>query len=104
MFPDENRYKDEYKDYEKAELLPVDQIEVQLKRLVEAWSNIGQLIQKHIMPTVERLCKTLGSIFNEIVNTYPNKRVIYLAKHGKRRVRNKNIKRIIKWYEREAKK
>ena len=106
MFPDENRYKDEYKDYEKAELLPVATPEVQLKRLTATLINMGQLIQKQIMPIVERLCKSLCPLINElnkIVNSYPNKRVIYLATHGKRRVRKKNINRIKKWYEREAK-
>lgn len=95
----------DYKDYEKAELFPVAIPEAQLKRAAEAIKGMAQIIQNVLIPMVERLTKSLCPILNElnkIVNTYPNKRVIYLATHGKRRVRNKNIKRIIKWYEREG--
>lgn len=41
--------------------------------------------------------------FNLFFNSYPNKRVIHLAKHGKWRTRKKNINRITKDFEREAK-
>ena len=103
MFPDENRYKDEYKDYERAEILPVATPEEQIKRAKEAFSNLSKLIQNEIIPMVEYLCKNLAPILKRIVDMYPNKRVKYLATHGKHRVRKKNINRIKKWYEREAK-
>lgn len=37
-----------------------------------------------------------------IIDIYPNKRVIRLARYGKKRVRKKNLNRILKWFEREA--
>lgn len=43
---------------------------------------------------IERMCA-------EVIHTYPNKRVVWLAlHHKKKRVRNKNINRILKDYER----
>ena len=41
------------------------------------------------------LCKEVSRMMREC----PNKRIVHLARHGKNsRIRNKNIKRVIKWY------
>lgn len=49
------------------------------------------------------LRKAINDIHNHltvVINSYPNKRIVYLAlHHPKERVRKKNIKRILKWIE-----
>lgn len=104
MFPDENRYKYEYKNYDKAKIEPITPLNEQIERSVEAFYKLTQTIINELIPTVERLCNILWPMIKEISNQYPNKRVIYLATHGKHRVRKKNINRIAKWFEREARK
>lgn len=52
---------------------------------------------QRLMETLTPICKELS----EIIELYPNKRVVHLAKHArKERVRKKNINRILKWYAR----
>ena len=98
------KFIDEYKDYDKAQVVPPLPPEEQLARITVAFKKIAQMIQKEIIPVVERICANLVPVvkgLTEVVlNAYPNKRVVYLVFHGKRRVRKKNINRIRKWIER----
>lgn len=51
-----------------------------------------------IAPFIETLKKTYEKIYESILYTYPNRRVVWLALyHKKRRVRQKNRNRILKW-------
>lgn len=72
---------------------------------LEAAEKLGRAITaacEALTPTLERLSAALSSIlagldpYLKIYECYPNKRVLYLAEHGKRRTRKKNINRIIK--------
>ena len=98
------KFIDEYIDYDKAQLVPPLPPEQQLARITAAYNQLAQMIQKEIIPTVEKICSNIMPVVKRvsevILNTYPNKRVVYLVFHGKRRVRKKNINRIIKWIER----
>lgn len=102
------KFIDEYKDYDKAQLEPILPPEEQFARMATAFYMLGQKIQNAIIPTIEKLLGTLMPLVksvSEALKAYPNKRVVYLALHGKRRVvRRKNINRIKKWIEREGKK
>lgn len=76
---------------------------------VEAIQAFLAAIADAIRPAFETIVETLRAfieaaweIAKQIINLYPNKRVIYLATHGKRRTRKKNINRILKYFEREA--
>ena len=60
-----------------------------MERLVEDISKKIEPLIKTIME-VARICV-------EKILSYPNKRVLHLVKHGKPRVRKKNMRRIIKW-------
>lgn len=82
----------------------------------EALSNFAKIINETLAPFVDRLTEIIKGMaekltvfipqmtktLKEIINLYPNKRVLYLAYHGKRRTRKKNINRIKKYFERIA--
>ena len=77
-----------------------------LKKLIgpaiEAVAEIVGRLVKMISDALPSLFDTLGDVMEQIINLYPNKRVIHLAKHGKRRTRKKNINRILKYYKRNG--
>lgn len=62
---------------------------------------IGRALYK-LIPFIENTIKAVQEFSKTIINTYPNKRVVHLALHGKGRTRKKNIHRIYKWLNREA--
>lgn len=103
------KFIDEYKDYDKAQLVaPPLPPEEQFARMVAAFNLLAQTIQNILIPAIENICTNavpvIKRVSEAILKTYPNKRVVYLVFHGKRRVRKKNINRIVKWIEREGKK
>lgn len=60
-------------------------------------------IVRQLAPIIERVTERVWVIVDfltDIINQYPNKRVLHLAKYGKGRVRKKNINRIREWVER----
>ena len=76
----------------------------QFDKAIETFNIMAKRIREQIIPTVKKIIETVGPILNPIIekiNAYPNKRIMYLATHGKERVRKKNLKRIMKWLERE---
>lgn len=60
-------------------------------------------IIKDLAEKLQPLFKTIGDVIDKIINLYPNKRVIYLAKHGKGRTKKKNINRITAWAKKQGK-
>lgn len=65
---------------------------------IDMFTKIIKDMTEKLTVFIPQMTKTL----EEIINLYPNKRVIYLAYHGKRRTRKKNINRIKKYFERIA--
>ena len=65
----------------------------------ETIDPIIEEIAAALKPVIEAIC----DVMEQIINLYPNKRVIYLAKHGKERTKKKNIKRMLKWYNEQGK-
>lgn len=102
MFNDDRKYDNEYKDIAKAVVLPHRTPEESLKLLADNWGELAQNIANILTPIIE-VVKNAIKYMADILKTYPNQRVVYLALHGKPRVRKKNIKRITKWLEREEK-
>jgi hypothetical protein len=80
----------------------------------EAFANFAKIVNETLF--IDRLTEIIKDMaekltvfipqmtktIEEIINLYPNKRVKYLAYHGKRRTRKKNINRIKKYFERLA--
>lgn len=60
-----------------------------------------------VVPIIGNIIQTVFPVIKKAVDKfycYPNKRVVNLAlHHPKERVRKKNIKRIMRWIERESK-
>ena len=85
------------------------EIERQTREAAEALATLAAAA-KMLSPIIEALSealrpviKAIADVLEQIINLYPNKRVIHLAKHGKGRTKKKNINRILKWYRKQAK-
>lgn len=79
------------------------------QKAVEAIQRLAQSIAEELIPVLNSVIEAMKKIWDAVLHTYPNKRVVYLAMHHpKERVRKKNRNRIIKWinlqYKREGKK
>lgn len=56
-----------------------------------------------VFETLKGVAQAINDFVNEI-NSYPDKRVVYLCFHAKKeRTRNKNINRVLKWSRRQKK-
>lgn len=67
--------------------------------LAAAAEALGEMARQ-LAPTVKLILEMCKTTCETILEQYPNKRVVHLAKHAKKeRVRKKNINRIIKWIE-----
>jgi hypothetical protein len=85
--------------YDAEHCKPITPPNEQLNKAIEAFNNMNTILET-IVPTIRKLVETVAPILNPIIDkikTYPNKRVVYLATHGKKRVRKRNINRIMKW-------
>ena len=72
-------------------------VQIMIDALVPA---IQELIYA-IAPLFAEAVKNITGISEAAINSYPNKRVLHLAKHHpKERVRKKNMRRVLKWIER----
>jgi len=78
------------------------------------FSELGEAMQKlgsALKEAVEQICETIWGLSKSIVGcvdnclkmmSYPNRRVIHLALyHRRKRIRKKNLKRIMKYFERK---
>lgn len=73
----------------------LEKISAAIPRLNEAFSNLAISLQEAI--------KNINNQINSIIKTYPNRRVVHLAKnHKSARVRKKNQKRIEKYFKKGA--
>ena len=59
---------------------------------------------KSFSQTLDYLMRQIYEFYKKMISVYPDKRVVYLATHGSRRTRKKNMKRIIKYYKNYIKK
>ena len=106
------KFKDEYQipyseELARPPLAPNEQIENASEQL----KNLSNVIQEKLTPIIQALIPTIQAFIDSVapvikettdivLKYYPNKRVLYLAIHGNRRVRKKNFNRIMKWLER----
>lgn len=98
------KFIDDYQEpYDAEHCRPIIPPDEQIEKAITALKEMSKRIVEALNPTITKLIDAFTSIFNEMheaLKSYPNKRIVYLATHGKERVRKKNIKRIMKWLER----
>ena len=110
-WPKENPYiimtpelKEAIKNYNAKIERVKEKVTEMVTPIIKAFAEILTPIIEHINEALPSIVKACADVIEDIIDLYPNKRVIYLAKHGKKRVRKKNINRIKKYFERESKK
>ena len=79
----------------------------------DAFERFAEALKEMFAPIIDALTKCVKTVttliplidnaLDQVINLYPNKRVIHLAKYGKGRTKKKNINRILKWYNDQAK-
>lgn len=101
------KFKDDYQvPYDAEHCKPIVPLSEQIAKVTETFNSMSERIREQIIPTIRKIIETVAPVLNTIIEalkTYPNKRIVYLATHGKERVRKKNLKRIMKWLERGCK-
>lgn len=120
MFADNSggKFINEYEGIENAKILTASQ-EEELQRAYEELAAYARELVELLQPAIEAVAQAVKQcaelikqaiptvldfvvvIMAQIIELYPNKRVVHLAKHArKERVRKKNINKILKWYAR----
>ena len=73
----------------------------------EAFDPLIQAVWKTmdaLAPQIESMTKEFARLWDAVLKSYPDNRVVWLALHHKKeRIRKKNRKRILKWIERNEK-
>ena len=69
-----------------------------IDRVVEALQPIVANIVEVLTPAIQETMTTINNIWRSVIECYPNRRVVHLAlHHRKKKIRKKNTKRIILW-------
>ena len=77
--------------------------EEDIKRAVELYRTVCERMLTVVVPVLAKAVENIKKIWDAVLHTYPNKRVLHLAMHHpKERGRKKNMHRIMRWIEREA--
>lgn len=72
--------------------------EDKIYRVVDALQPIVSSIVEVLTPAIQEAMTAINNIWRSVMECYPNRRVVYLAlHHRKKRIRKKNTKRIILW-------
>ena len=78
-----------------AKITPPEQ---QLQQIIDAFVPVVQSIIDAIVPIIEHGVEVITQFWDEILKSYPDKRIVWLAfHHPKARVRKKNRNRIAKY-------
>ena len=74
-------------------------IEQQVQQICDALVPVVQAITDAFVPVVQRAAEELNRLWEAVLKSYPNKRIVHLAFHGKTtRIRKKNRNRIFRDY------
>jgi hypothetical protein len=69
-----------------------------IDRVVEALQPIVASIVEVLTPAIEEATTAINNMWRSVVECYPNRRVVHLAlHHRKKKIRKKNTNRIILW-------
>lgn len=80
---------------EIAEITPAEQ---QLQQMIDALVPVVKCLIDAIVPLIEPCIDEINRTWDEVLKSYPDKRVVWLAfHHPKARVRKKNRNRIAKY-------
>lgn len=80
---------------EIAEIKPSEQ---QIQQMIDAFVPFAQGIIDAIYPLIKPAVDAFSQLWDEVLHSYPNRRVVWLAFfHPKARVRKKNRNRIVKY-------
>lgn len=72
-----------------------------VSKVIDALIPVIQKVADAFVPLIAEAVKNISKIYEWLINAYPNKRVLYLAKyHPKERIRKKNMHRVWQWIER----
>lgn len=72
--------------------------------VIEECARIVQEIMDVLVPCIQPVMDEIIRTMDLILESYPDKRIVWLALHHKKeRIRKKNRNRILKWIERSAK-
>jgi hypothetical protein len=75
-----------------AEIKPTEQ---QIQQMIDALVPVAQCITDVIVPQIQSIFDSFVKLWDEVLKSYPDKRVVWLAfHHPKERVRKKNRNRI----------
>lgn len=84
-----------------AEIKPPEQ---QIQQILDAFAPVAQGIIDAIVPLIEPCIDEITRLWDEVLKSYPDKRVVWLAFHHKKaKVRKKNRHRIAKYIEKAVK-
>ena len=72
------------------------------EKIVSAFDSMSRAAAA-VVPVLQRFANAMRKLWEDALRTYPNRRVVYLALHGKPLVQKKNRNRIIKWMEKSFK-
>ncbi len=73
-------------------------LEEQLVLLAKSLKPVINAMVDNLIPAIKEIANAALKLGKRIMQEYPNKRVLHLALHGKRRTRKKNMKRIKKYF------
>lgn len=72
--------------------------EQQLQEAIDAFVPVIQRVFDTIAPAVEQCTRVITQLWDALLKSYPDKRIVHLAFHHKKeKVRKKNRKRIVKY-------
>lgn len=78
--------------------------EQQVQQLCDSLVPVVQAITDALVPVVQRAAEELNRLWEAVLKSYPDKRIVHLAFRGKTaRIRKKNRSRIAKYILKEGK-
>jgi hypothetical protein len=78
--------------------------EQQIQKIRDALVPVVQAITDALVPIVQAAAEVLNRLWEAVLKSYPDKRIVHLAFHGKTaRIRKKNRGRIVKYIIKELK-
>lgn len=72
-----------------------------MARAFEQFADALAVVVKGVVAILEEVKAAYKEFLKLLLEVFPNKRVLHLARYGKGRTKKKNINRIIKWLKRK---
>ena len=86
-----------------GDIAEIKSAQEQIQRMIDALVPVVQRMIDALVPFIPPILDEITNLWEAMLRSYPNKRVVWLAFHHKKeRVRKKNRKRIIEYYVKAA--